>query len=502
MKHLLEIANIVSWKKVKKIEIFDENTLRNKSSKFNEFFEALMEGRFKTDRDASILLYNSSPTDDKYRQLKSRFRKRLLNTLFFIDVNIPSTSNYTRAYFSCNKDWTLVKILLSYGAKMTAHDFASQILTISLKFKFADIIVNCARILRENAANEENNKDFLMYDEIIKEYQEVIIAEMQSEEINQRIKLKFENTYNTGNQYNQELNDYCEQLIVLSEKYNSPVITFNMFFAWVIRFEYEADFQSVIEICNKMEEYISNYPQYEQDEMLMEFQIKKLNAFLIIQDFENAKKNVEKHVKFFEEGSKQWLKYMDLYFLTALHSDNFANAYAILTKITSAPKFKKASRIIKEKWKIYEYFLHYLLENTDNNLKGLYKQKSNILFGKLLNDPVIFAKEHRAFTIQTVIAQIMVAYENKNLLLCAENIERLRTYATKQIKPDENIRVILFIKLLIQLMKSNFNSKFLTGFEKYLEKLEGTKMQDRGNPFDLEIYPYEKLWNLLLSKLN
>ncbi|HMW75311.1 MAG TPA: hypothetical protein PKD40_06625, partial [Saprospiraceae bacterium] len=102
MKHLLEISNIVSWKKVKKIEIFDEASLKNKSSKLNEFFEALMDGKFKTDRDAAALLYQSSPTDDKYRQLKSRFRKRLLNTLFFIDINLPSASNYTRAYFSCN----------------------------------------------------------------------------------------------------------------------------------------------------------------------------------------------------------------------------------------------------------------------------------------------------------------------------------------------------------------------------------------------------------------
>ena len=83
MKNLIEISKIVTKRKVKKIEIFDEYYLKYKSSKFNEFYEALAANKFKNDRDAATFLYNSTPTDPKYRQLKSRFKKRLLNTLFF-----------------------------------------------------------------------------------------------------------------------------------------------------------------------------------------------------------------------------------------------------------------------------------------------------------------------------------------------------------------------------------------------------------------------------------
>ena len=98
MKNLIEVGKIVTKKKVRKIEIFDDHSLRTKNSKFNEFYEALMADKFKNDRDAATFLYGCSPTDDKYRQLKSRFRKRLLNTLFFLDVNLPATSSYDRAY--------------------------------------------------------------------------------------------------------------------------------------------------------------------------------------------------------------------------------------------------------------------------------------------------------------------------------------------------------------------------------------------------------------------
>ncbi|MCC6723817.1 MAG: hypothetical protein IT258_04865, partial [Saprospiraceae bacterium] len=84
MKNLLEVSRIIANKKVRRIEVFDASILDNKSSKFTEFYVALMADRFKNDRDAASILYQCSPTDDKYRQLKSRFRKRLMNTLFFI----------------------------------------------------------------------------------------------------------------------------------------------------------------------------------------------------------------------------------------------------------------------------------------------------------------------------------------------------------------------------------------------------------------------------------
>ena len=191
MKNLIEISKIVTKKKVKKIEIFDEHNLRHKNSKFNEFYEALMLGQLKNDRDAALLLYDCAPTDDKYRQLKSRFRKRLLNTLFFLDINLPSTSNYDRAYYSCNKDWTLVKILLSNDAEYTAASLARQILTTALRFKFADVIVNCSRILRMAVVSENDEKMFELYDQYSKQYQDVLNAEIRSEELLQRVKMNY-----------------------------------------------------------------------------------------------------------------------------------------------------------------------------------------------------------------------------------------------------------------------------------------------------------------------
>lgn len=501
MKHLLEIANIVTWKKVKKIEIFDETSLRNKNSKFNEFFEALMDGKFKNDRDAASALYGCSPTDDKYRQLKSRFRKRILNTLFFIDVNLPSTSNYDRAYFSCNKDWTLVKILQSYGAHVSAEDLAKSILTIALKFSFADLIVNCSRILREYAAQDGDDKNFDLYNNYIGSYNEILAAEMESENYYQQMLLKYKQISATDNLDLEPLDNWCNELIQLSERFESPVINFNMFLLWITKFELENDHNSVIAISEKAEEYIKTFPQYEKEEKILTFQLKKMLAYLHLKDFKNGKVNAEKNIHSFTEGTDEWYEFMEYYFLLAMHTENLVNTMGIYQRVTNLPKFRKASRLIKEKWKIYQYYMEYMIEiGGDKNL-SLTLQKSGIKLNKLMTDPVLYPKELRILTIHTVIAQVLFALERKNFVNAAENIERLKSYTQRQLKSEENQRMILFIKLLQQLMKADFTQIHLSSTEKYLEKLEEKPLMYRGNLNDLEIIPLENLWKILLERI-
>ena len=250
-----------------------------------------MANKFKNDRDAASFLYDCSPTDDKYRQLKSRFRKRLLNTLFFLDVNLPSASSYDRAYYSCNKDWTLVKILLSNDARHTAAALARQILTTALKFKFADVIVNCARILRRYAAEEGDEKSYESYDRYSKQYQNVLDAEIRSEELYQRVIMNYHLPPHKNTDLKEKIDTYCDALVGLSEVYDSPIIIYNMFLVWTYRYEMLSDFNSMLEVCNRGEKYIEQNPTYYQDDKLATFHLKKMSAYLHLRDWKNGKIN-------------------------------------------------------------------------------------------------------------------------------------------------------------------------------------------------------------------
>lgn len=502
MKNLIEISKIVTKKKVRKIEIFDDHSLKHKNSKFNEFYEALMANKFKNDRDAANFLYSCSPTDDKYRQLKSRFRKRLLNTLFFLDVNLPATSSYERAYFSCNKDWTLVKILLSNNATHTAASLARQILTIALKFKFADVIVNCSRILRKYSANQGDEKNYEGYDQYIKQYQNVLDAEIRSEELYQRVIMNYYKPPSKNQNLKERIDTYCDALVGLSEIYDSPIIIYNMYLVWAFRYEMLHDYEAMLEVCNKAEEYIEKNPIYYQVEKLATFQLKKMSAYLHLRNYKNGKVNAEKCLKSFPVASETWFTFMEYYLLLAIHTDNFINALAIYNRATSNSKFKKISGQDKEKWKIYNIYLNYIAESQKSENAILKTQKkNNFRLSRFLNDPLLFPKDQRIFTVLLVIAQILFFIEKRGYNAVGERIERLKNYANRQLKKEVYFRVIQFIRLLQQLEKADFKVKNLSNVDKYYDRLIETPFSYRGLISELEVIPYEKLWNYILKQL-
>ncbi len=501
MKNLIEIAKIVTKKKVKKIEIFDDYSLKNKNSKFNEFYEALMAGKFRNDRDAATYLQDCSPTDDKYRQLKSRFRKRLLNTLFFLDVNLPDTSGYDRAYFTCNKEWTLVKILLSNDATSTAASLARQILTTSLKYKFADLIVNCSRILRTHAAQTESEKDYEEYDGYIKQYKDILDAEIRSEELNQRVMMNYYRPVSENFDLKERIDTYCDALIGLSEIYDSPIIFYNMYLVWTYRYEMLQDYESMIEVCSRAEQFMKDNPTYYQEEKMATFQLKKMSAFLHLKDYKRGKINAEKCLQSFDEGSELWFTFMEYYFLLAMHTDNHINAIAILTRALANTKFKRLNHEDREKWKIYEVYMNYVIEVFGEENPILRRQNRRIFkVSKFLNDPIMYPKEMRIFTIFLIIAQVLFLLEQKQYNQASELIDRLKNYANRQLKKEDYYRLIAFIRLLQQLAKADYKFSEITSTEKYVARLHEMPFSYRGLISELEVIPYELLWQIILKR--
>lgn len=502
MKHLIEISRIVTKRKVRKIEIFDDHSLRHKKSKFNEFYEALRTNKFKSDRDAAQQLYGCSPTDPKYRQLKSRFRKRLLNTLFFLDVNLPSASGYDRAYYSCNKDWTLVKTLIWYNAPHTATHLARQVLTTSLKFKFADLIVNCSRILRDYSAENGDERSFDAYNEYLKEYSTILDAEIRSEEIYQRAVMSYNLPFSRNRELAGQIQSYCETLVKLSEENDSPVIYYNMYIVWIYRYEMERDFEGMLEVCEQGEKYIEQNPVFEQESKLILFQTKKMSAYLHLHNYRDGRATAEKCLNHFPEGTDPWFTFMEYYFLLAMHTENYINALAIYNRATDNPKFKKQDSLVQEKWNIFEGYVNFIIEKEGKNNQILLMQaRRGFRASKLLSSPALYPREQRIFSVLVIILQILFLLERKSLSKIPEHIERLKKYATRQLKKEEYQRPILFIRLLLQLNKAGFQLEELSNTEKFLAGLEEHPFFYRGLASELEIIPYEKLWSYLLSQL-
>lgn len=498
MKNLLEISKLVSKKRVKKIEIFDEYNLSVKNSKFNEFYEALQNGLFQSDKDAAEHLYQCEATDDRYRQLKSRFRKRLLNTLFFLDVNTPDASNYSRAYFSCQREWAVVKILEINGAMDSAETIARQIFVTAQKFQFADVMLDSARILRQFAADNGRAKEYEEYDSQLKIYKDILEAEIRSEEFYQRARL----SYSQGEEANlrAHIDTFCDALMSLNGMYQSSVIQYNTLLMQSIRAVMMRQFQNVIGLAQEAETYMKTYPNFYRQDISDILESGKMNAYLHLREYRNGKTAYEKLMSVNEEGTGFWFNVNHYYFLLCMHTENYIPAAGILNKVLTNAFFKKLKKDIKEFWLLSEGYINLMIEIYGAESVTLRRQTRRIFKWSEFLAHDVDAKTEPTLYAQRALIKLMHCVETKKLVLVSGIIDDLKNELPKNLKSDISARFIIFLRLLQAFEKVSFKPTEINT-DKFIYKLQQTPFLYQENLAELEIIRFEVLWKIINLRL-
>ncbi len=502
MKTLLEIAKILTKKKIAKIEILDEQVLKQKDSKFGKFYEGLLTGKIESDEDAAQLLYEKADASDaKYRQLKSRFRRRLLNTLFFLDINLPLASTFEQAYVNCNKELTLAEILLSYKATSSAAVLCRQVLTTALKFHFTEIILKTTRHLRKIAIEEGDDKGFQYYNKLTLQYAHVLEAEMKAEQLG-LVALEMYKSNACKQECVTKLSAYANELVKLSEDFASPRIHFQMYYIWSVYYEMIYDFEGMLEVSQNAQYYFDKNEIYFSHEEKSIFTLKTLSAYFHLGNYEAGKKHVENSLTALSEEMPEWIDFMEYFLLLSLKTDHLINAIAIFNKVMNSAILKNLDEDRRAKWELFEAALHYLVEKQDANAALLPRNRRKIFkISDFINRPVQYTHRLNALYVQRLSFQLLFLLQRKSYQGISERIDLLQNFAKYELKKEGYERAYHFVKLLQQLEKSNFSVENLKNAKKYLELLQQIPHHYRGRMADLEVLPYEQLWQMILNHL-
>ncbi|MEO1263744.1 MAG: hypothetical protein AAFZ15_33360, partial [Bacteroidota bacterium] len=147
MEELIGLIDIVSKNKVKRIEVIGSPS--NYQSNLQKLYDGIVSKRFRTTKDAENILYPEDPRQsEKFKRLRNRLTDRLLNTLFFIDVNQPRFNDAQKAYYNSYKDFAALKLLIGRGNRLTSVKLGERILKKALNFEFTDLSVEVLKELR------------------------------------------------------------------------------------------------------------------------------------------------------------------------------------------------------------------------------------------------------------------------------------------------------------------------------------------------------------------
>ena len=115
--------------------------------------------------------------------------------------------------------------------------------------------------------------------------------------------------------------------------------------------------------------------------------------------------------------------------------------------------------------------------------------------------PVSYPPKLTTLALQRITFQILFLLQRKSYQGIPERIDQLRKMLKYELKKEGYERAALFLQLLHQLERGNFQIKNLKNIEKYLQPMQSIPIAYGGKVAALEILPYEKLWELIIKQL-
>jgi len=492
MDNLKELVNIINKRKLSQLEVFDKSLISRKDTLFAKFYDGIANGTITSDEEAIHYLYGSDKDAISYRKLKSRFKNRLLNTLYFIDINNTAESDSSkRAYFDCVNRLYLSNILLRYAENRSASiQLILDNYTTAKKHNFFDILKEYSYklLVFYGMTGEEKkyNEEYIAYNQYSKEY-----------ELEQKVQLIYTKVflivhYNKKNQEKKvkEIKECAADVQEITLQSKSLVVYFIYIRTLLFYYEILGDNNKINETCD---EYLKHYKDYYtsilSENYLTTVYIYKLKSLFELRDNKKALSLIEEILPTSKGVSYLAVKEFKMKIL--LNNKDTDEAKSIHHRIHVNTQYKHANTALKERWFIYNAYTEFM-ENYKND--GTYK----FSLAKFMNDIPMTAQDKSGFNLAARILSVLFFIGRNDLDNAMQHIESLRVYQSRYLKDDANIRSNLFIRLLSAMEKKSFNYKNLIQQKEYLILKENYKHQIMN---ESEIIFYDQLWEMLLDIL-
>jgi hypothetical protein len=129
--------------------------------------------------------------------------------------------------------------------------------------------------------------------------------------------------------------------------------------------------------------------------------------------------------------------------------------------------------------------------------------KSRFRMSKFLNEVQLYAKDKSGMNIPILIAELLYDLQTKKWSKLIDRAESLGKYRVRYINPEVQLRSHCFFKLLELTPKAAFQwEKLVVQAESIVQSI-GKKADGMlaANNIEIEIIPYERLWEMLLRAL-
>ncbi|MFD2999490.1 hypothetical protein ACFS7Z_03890 [Pontibacter toksunensis] len=491
MDELRRLVSLIAERGVKASPLINQQDEDNLETKL---FNLIKNEQVTSDVDAAEMLYGDKNVSANYRMLKSRMRKKLLNHLHFIEF---SSSKFNLVSIESYK---LQAMLLEAHALLVSDEYriADKLLTQAIVLAKANQVTSCiVRALEKKLvihSNIINKKAYLEAKEELQYYYKIEAQEKEAASLFQLAHIELSSSLSERNAYLYKIPAVLEQIHKLWLSSKSPVI-YNLFHILSIHFlELKGDFLAVSDAVARAEKLL------EQGHIQPNRYNYKYNAFIHIyallrtRQYEEGLILAQDYLQLFEPQAVNWFAFMENYLLLAMHSGNYKLAGELLQRSLASDYVNTIQNTAKERWELYRRYLllmHSIMPSLDvvNLPQGV------------LAELVMLPKDKAGYNLSLLVLDTIKSFLNRKVDDYESHAERVRKYITKYLRGEKAERPRLFLRLLLLVIKEDLHPvRARAKGQKLYEKLKQTLPP--GDAFaEVEIIPYEHLWDLVLKVL-
>ena len=501
MEALKELTMIVTRNKIKKIDIIGEQD--ETQTRIHELYELVKGGQVESDEDAASMLFPEDCNGISYRKLKSDLLRRLTNTLFFIDVKKASYSDRQSAYYTCYRDYAAAYILQGKNARVACMNMCHKILRHSEKYEFNDLNRDVSKMLCLFYGSLMGDvPQYEKYKEKFQYYDQVVAMENEAEFLYNDLIVQYVNNSSSKTELREVALRFYQRLEPWLASCDAYRLHLYASLIHLMVYTTVNDYAGALTVCDQMIRFFEAKP-YDSFTPLKIAYYQKMACYTQLRQYDEGKSTAEKCLTMLDEGSYNWFKYYELYFMLAMHSGKYREAFEIFVLVTEHSRFRFLPENVIETWKIYKAYLHFLINSGHIAIDGEDGQFSKFRPGRFLNNIPIYSKDKRGMNIAILSIQIIFLIFQKKYSAAIDRMEAIEKYCSRYLQTPETIRSYYFIKMLLTIPAASFHLAGVSRLsQKYLDQLKASPLEEANQAYKIEIIPYEELWDLVLETLD
>jgi hypothetical protein len=501
LSELSSLAKAISRNKIKQIELLGREA--EPTSDADRLYRALQEDVYESEAEAAEAFYG----DVRYRRhyfgrLKRKLREKLVNTLFFVDIGRPDFSDMQKAYYSCYRYAVAVKVLIGRFSRKLAAPLARHTLRKAIQYEFTDIILMMANELRFHyGAMEGQERAFWRYDELVRRYQLIYQAELSLEGHYTELAMHFSAAKATRLDIYQKAKAYAafaEEQLLAAQSYQIGLYAFSTI---VMQYQIRNEHEGLLESCDRALAYFGAQQGLSLSIGLFSFSFKKLPSLIMFGKYEAAEETVQYCLELAPEGRLNYFKVMEYYLILSFHAQRYEQALQIRERAHAVPGIEQQGAAGTESWQLYDAYLHLFAAMGKIGQPPSGGARAFRL-NRFLNSLPQYTKDKRGANITILVLQVLFLLQQKRYGVIIDRVEALKTYTSRYLRKDETFRSNCFLKMLLLLPACRFHKVALKNQAAPLRKrLDEMPMHAAQQNLEVEIVPYEMLWELVLELL-